>query len=249
MREIHMQPLQPQLGDNVFVGSLPYEWAEADINMLCGQYGTIVSSLVLRDKATGQSRGAAMVRFSSPSEAAYVVQALNGFAIDGTTRCLEVKLAERPEEKGARKALKQVAQQLRFAPYARPGAPVLPGPLGLPGTMAMGFGEGRTLLGGIIAPIVVPKRLDIQPEEGTNLHVFGLDTRVTDIHLFQAFAPYGAIRSVRVIHDKATGNPKGYGFVQFYHQQDAQSALMALNGVQVGQRTWKVSFHQGKTPA
>eukprot|EP00668_Euglena_longa_P032246 GGOE01041548.1.p1 GENE.GGOE01041548.1~~GGOE01041548.1.p1 ORF type:complete len:140 (+),score=25.76 GGOE01041548.1:416-835(+) len=98
-------------------------------------------------------------------------------------------------------------------------------------------------------PIVVPKRHDLQPEEGTNLHVFGLDNLVTDLHLYQAFAPYGAIRSVRVIVDKVTGNPKGYGFVQFYYKRDAQNAMGALHGAQVGYRAWQVTVHQGKAPA
>eukprot|EP00667_Euglena_gracilis_P024523 EG_transcript_28254 len=215
-------------GDNVFVGGLPYEWSEGEVNMLFSSCGTIISSIVLRDRATGQSKGAAMVRFGDATQAAYAIQCMNGYVVDPTGRKLDIKLAERPEDKAARKALRGPQQQTpRFSPYGQPHPQLLQGAMA-----ALGLGMPRGPMGGggfggfpvpgaapptAFGPIQVPRRQDLQPEEGANLHVFGLDHQLTDLHLYQAFAPYGAIRSVRVIHDKATGNPKGYGFVQYYY--------------------------------
>ena len=92
----------------------------------------------------------------------------------------------------------------------------------------------------------VPKRTDITPEEGSNLYIFGLDPSVTELHLYEAFAGYGAIRSVRVVTDKATGRRKGFAFVQYFNAQDAQSAMLALNGLPVGSKAWTISVQTKK---
>jgi RNA recognition motif-containing protein len=43
------------------------------------------------------------------------------------------------------------------------------------------------------------------------------------------FAPYDPA-SAKVIKDKGTGKPKGFGFVSFYSDDDARTALETLNG-------------------
>eukprot|EP00667_Euglena_gracilis_P021967 EG_transcript_24236 len=233
-------PSAPSMpSDNVFVGNLPPEWTEAELNGVFGTCGAIVTSVVLSDKATGRSKGAGMVRFSDVQAAAYAVSTLNGFVVEGTGKALVVKFADRPEEKGARLAMKQVVglQQARFSPYGHPAAHLA---------------NGAGLLRGIPAALpmlqqeAMPQRVDIVPEEGANLHIFGLAPTVTDLNLYQAFGGYGAIRSVRVISDPATKQPKGYGFVQFFAVQDALSAMAALNGLTIHGRPWSISIHKKK---
>jgi len=55
------------------------------------------------------------------------------------------------------------------------------------------------------------------------------------------FAKFGAIRSVDVITDRDTGQSKGFGFVEFEREDDANKAVEALNGTQHDGRALQVN--------
>ena len=73
------------------------------------------------------------------------------------------------------------------------------------------------------------------------LFVGGLPWAVTDGEMNDAFAPYGAIISAKVITDKMTGRSKGFGFVEFENDADADKATAALNGSDLGGRSITVN--------
>ncbi len=54
------------------------------------------------------------------------------------------------------------------------------------------------------------------------------------------FTEYGTVHSVKVISDMYTGQSKGFAFVEM-DQEDAQTAIQGLNGVDVGGRDIKVN--------
>ncbi|NUQ50066.1 MAG: RNA-binding protein, partial [Phycisphaerae bacterium] len=62
------------------------------------------------------------------------------------------------------------------------------------------------------------------------LYVGNLAYSVSSADLEQLFAPYGSVRSAQVIADRATGQSRGFGFVEMATDQEAQAALSALNG-------------------
>lgn len=76
----------------------------------------------------------------------------------------------------------------------------------------------------------------------TNLFVFHLPPYVFDEGLYQLFAPFGALQSVKVITDRITGESRGYGFVKYYHTQNAVLAIRAMNGYKIGNKYLKVNF-------
>lgn len=244
--------------DNIYVGGIPLHWTEAELNVFFGTYGTILSSIVLKDKTTNKSRGSAMVRYADVNTATAAVQTLNGQPVEGSARPLEVKFADKAEEKNAKRtaaAVNAVAggqlMTQRFDPYRRTqtAQPLMQTPF--PQTVQYGNLMPPASLpvptGAFSAPQVnIPKRYESQPEEGTNLHVAGLDKNLTDLHLYQAFAGFGAINSVRVMVDP-TGLSKGYGFVQFMRAMDAQTAMLAVDGTVVGTKAWVVTPHKKKT--
>jgi len=49
----------------------------------------------------------------------------------------------------------------------------------------------------------------------------------------QCFAPFGTILSATVFKDKMTQQSKGFGFVSYDNPVSAQSAISAMNGMQV----------------
>src|SRR5437763_15373855 len=76
---------------------------------------------------------------------------------------------------------------------------------------------------------------------GKKLYVGNLTYGVTDGELGQMFAAHGTVQSAQVIMDRDTGQSKGFGFVEMGSDQEAQAAVAALNGQQVGGRSLTVN--------
>jgi cold-inducible RNA-binding protein len=82
---------------------------------------------------------------------------------------------------------------------------------------------------------------------GRKLYVGNLSYDVTDSSLEQLFAAHGTVESAQVIMDRDTGRSKGFGFVEMKTDQEAQAAIAALNGQQVGGRSLTVNEAKPKT--
>jgi RNA recognition motif-containing protein len=67
---------------------------------------------------------------------------------------------------------------------------------------------------------------------GNKLYVGNLSYNVTDSDLQTMFTPHGTVQSAQVIIDKYSNQSKGFGFVEMGSDQEAQSAINALNGQQ-----------------
>jgi U1 small nuclear ribonucleoprotein 70kDa len=46
--------------------------------------------------------------------------------------------------------------------------------------------------------------------------------------IYRAFNGYGPIRSVRIVEDVVTGEPKGYALVEYEHEKDCLKAYKVL---------------------
>jgi RNA recognition motif-containing protein len=76
----------------LYVGNLPYETTETDLQTLFQQTGQVASVNVMRDRATGQARGFAFVEMSSSDEANAAINQLDQKPFGG--RNLTVNLAK-----------------------------------------------------------------------------------------------------------------------------------------------------------
>lgn len=76
---------------------------------------------------------------------------------------------------------------------------------------------------------------------GKKLYVGNLSYEVTDSALEQMFTGHGSVQSAQVIMDRDTGRSKGFGFVEMSSDQEAQNAIQALHGQQVGGRALTVN--------
>lgn len=88
------------MGNNLFVGNLPYDVDDAQLSEIFSQAGTVTSAHVVTDKFSGQSRGYGFVEMSSDAEAAQAVTMLNGHDLRG--RPMTVNEARPREERGFR---------------------------------------------------------------------------------------------------------------------------------------------------
>ena len=78
----------------LFVGNLPYETAEQDLESLFGQAGQVDTVSVMRDRVTGRARGFAFVEMASDEDAQKAITQFNGHQLGG--RALTVNEA-RPQ--------------------------------------------------------------------------------------------------------------------------------------------------------
>jgi len=73
------------------------------------------------------------------------------------------------------------------------------------------------------------------------LYVGNLSYSTSSADLEQLFSRYGTVESADVITDRDTGRSKGFGFVEMASDSEAQEAVTALNGKEVGGRPLTVN--------
>ena len=67
----------------IYVGNLSYATGEAELTQLFADLGAVDSVQVIRDRATGRSKGFAFVEMANEGEAIAACQALNQREFDG----------------------------------------------------------------------------------------------------------------------------------------------------------------------
>ncbi len=77
----------------------------------------------------------------------------------------------------------------------------------------------------------------------TTIYVGNLPFNATDEDVRALFEQHGTVESVKLINDRETGKPRGFGFVEM-SQADAQTAIQALNGQQLGGRPLRINEAQ-----
>jgi RNA recognition motif-containing protein len=82
---------------------------------------------------------------------------------------------------------------------------------------------------------------------GQKLYVGNLGYTVTDSDLEQMFATHGTVQSAQVVMDRDIGRSKGFGFVEMGSEREAQAAIAALNGKEVGGHTLTVNVARPRT--
>jgi cold-inducible RNA-binding protein len=81
----------------LYVGNLPFNTEEGQLQDLFSQAGTVDTVNVVRDRETGRARGFAFVEMGSDAEAQQAIKQLNSYELGG--RALTVNEA-RPKEGG-----------------------------------------------------------------------------------------------------------------------------------------------------
>jgi RNA recognition motif-containing protein len=71
------------MGRKLYVGNLPYEIGETELQDLFARAGSVESVNVMRDQATGRARGFAFVEMSTDEEAQNAITTLDGTQVGG----------------------------------------------------------------------------------------------------------------------------------------------------------------------
>jgi RNA recognition motif-containing protein len=76
----------------------------------------------------------------------------------------------------------------------------------------------------------------------TKLFVGNVDFKVTENDLHDAFAAHGTVVEANLVTDRTTGRPRGFAFVTMSTPEEAQKAIGALNGKDLGGRALTVNI-------
>lgn len=80
-----------------------------------------------------------------------------------------------------------------------------------------------------------------------SIYVGNLAFSATEDDVRELFEPHGTVHSVKLIADRETGRPRGFGFVEM-DQAEAEAAIKALNGVENGGRALRINMAEEKKP-
>ena len=80
------------------------------------------------------------------------------------------------------------------------------------------------------------------------IYVGQLPFSSNDEELTAVFTPFGEVASARIIRDYETGRSRGFGFVEMANDTQAQSAIEALNGIDMGGRKIVVNEARPREP-
>jgi RNA recognition motif-containing protein len=76
---------------------------------------------------------------------------------------------------------------------------------------------------------------------GIKLYVGNLSNEMTEEQLNTLFSEAGGVTSAKIIIDRRTGQPRGFGFVEMETKLDGQKAISILNGRSVDGRPLAVN--------
>lgn len=80
-----------------------------------------------------------------------------------------------------------------------------------------------------------------------NIFVGNLSYEVQDDELREAFEAYGAVSSAKVLTDRETGRSRGFGFVEMPNDDEARTAMEALNLQKINGRAIQVNEARPRT--
>jgi RNA recognition motif-containing protein len=74
-----------------------------------------------------------------------------------------------------------------------------------------------------------------------NLYVGNLPHSTSESELRTLFQVHGEVEKVSIVTDKETGRARGFAFVEMTNPGEAEKAIAALNGTELGGRTLTIN--------
>lgn len=77
---------------------------------------------------------------------------------------------------------------------------------------------------------------------GYSVYVGNIPYNATEQEIGNYFSTVGQVTNVRLVYDRMTNRPKGFGFCEFADQQGAQNAVNNLSGTDFNGRVLRVNW-------
>lgn len=79
-------------------------------------------------------------------------------------------------------------------------------------------------------------------EDKKKIFVGNLPWSIDDAKLNEVFSKFGEVSEAKVITDKFSGRSRGFGFVSFSTEEEAQKAVKEMNGSEIESRKLTVNI-------
>jgi RNA recognition motif-containing protein len=79
------------------------------------------------------------------------------------------------------------------------------------------------------------------------IYVGNMSFETTESEISELFGSHGEVDKVKLITDRDTGRPRGFGFVEMRNDQSARDAIAALDGTELGGRQLTVNEARART--
>ncbi|KAJ7487770.1 hypothetical protein FB451DRAFT_1528322 [Mycena latifolia] len=200
----------------LYIGNLSFQVTDESLHNAFSQFGQITDSIVMKDRETGRSRGFGFVTYSSEQEANAAIENMNEQELEG--RRVRVNMANAKPSGGG-------------GGYGGGGGGYGGGGGGGYGGGGGGYGGGGGGYGGY----------DNNQVTMSKLYVGNLSWNTTDEKLRDAFAVYGQVTDSICMKDRDSGRSRGFGFVTFSTDGEAQTAIEKMNETELDGRRIRVN--------
>lgn len=236
-------------GDNLYIRGLPEGIDEPWLKEALTGLAPVVSVRVLPNPSP-DGTCAALTRFQSATDAARVIELLNGQCPEWCTQRLMVKYATSKGSAPARgggggggyaqkmasgSSMEGFGEQLAALAGADGGFGGLGDASAVERLLTGGNGMELTaefLVKMVNEAVVLPGAEGYQNNDAT-IYIAGLPGDTTDDHVYQLFSPLGAIFSVFVKRGGSGGDAWTIAFVNFVDPLSAQGAIAMYNGMEI----------------
>ncbi|MGD2083660.1 MAG: RNA-binding protein [Chromatiales bacterium] len=75
----------------------------------------------------------------------------------------------------------------------------------------------------------------------TSIYVGNLPYQLEEEELRETFSGFGEVTSAKIVMDRDTGKPKGFGFVEMAVDEEAEAAIEGLDGSDLKGRSIRVN--------
>ena len=202
---------------NLYICFLPEDVDDNRLMELFSPFGKITKVRVVRNLATGISKGFGFVKFENQSDAAVAMAHFNGYRMDG--HMLSVKIAGMYEK--VKNPVDVHCDKCGHYNHPIETCRVV--------AMSPQSNSGQ----GSVSSLGSTTKTQDKPSkeiDKSNLYVCYLPGNVDDNRLMELFSAFGKITKARVMRNQITGISKGFGFVKFENQSDAAAAMTHFSG-------------------
>ncbi len=90
------------------------------------------------------------------------------------------------------------------------------------------------------------KQKNAKNNQSPELYIGNIEYKTKPYELRKVFEEFGDIEYLKIIRDPRTKRSKGYGFVKFHSEQDAQKAINNKHSISFRGRELKIAFAKDK---
>jgi len=213
----------------VYVGSIPYGLNEEHIKLPFSAFGPIVRIDMPKEPMTNRSKGFCFIEYAEPSAAKQALATMNGFELHGRQLKVNIPMSAQPQSAAAVRPRIALLNPIMIAQQAAMS--------GIDPSVALLQAQMQQRQQQMQA-----SRPTVQAGPKTRIYVGSVFYNLKTDHVREVFESFGKITSCELIPNPENGLHKGYGFIEFERQEDAQEAIDNMNGFELCSRPIKVGW-------